>query len=252
MTLPRPRLRELRGAARALAVLFLLTMGAGFVVAQVNVRLQHAGLDGQPGLSLDDVVAAFHGRAGSTVLTSKIGPGGSMERYIPRPEDRDVLEAWVEAGADESEFEAPAAVLERLCVRCHNPLGEMSAAPFAEARSKPPSAELVAAVTVPDTGMSYLSLARSSHAHLFGMGVLYALAGLVFLMTDAGPAVKTAVVASPFVAMFVDIGCWWLTKLHAGFAVGVVAGGVLLAAAFGVLVLWPLWELATPAPHHDA
>ena len=43
-----------------------------------------------------------------------------------------------------------------------------------------------------------------------------------------------------------DIGCWWLTKLHAGFALGVVAGGALLGLAFAVLVLRPLWEILTP------
>jgi hypothetical protein len=246
MAIATPRLRSLPAAARVLIICFLLSMGAGFAAAQVNLQLQHAGLDGRAGLSLDDVVIAFHGREGSTVLTTKIGPGGSMARYIPRPRDREVLESWVASGAGEQGFEEPADVLQRLCVRCHNPLGEMPGVPFAPSRAEPPSLDLVAAVTGPDTGVSYLSLARSSHAHLFGMGVLYALAGLVFLLTDARPRTKALTAAAPFVAMFLDIGCWWLTKLHAGFAVGIVAGGALLGLAFAVLILRPLWELCTP------
>ncbi len=242
MAQPPLRLRTLSLPARVLVTAFLLSMGAGFLAAQVNVHLQHGGLDGEPGLSYGDVVAAFAGDPESTVLTAKIAPGGSMARYIPRPDDRATLEAWVVAGAQAETFEEPSEVLARLCVRCHNPLGEMPQAPFAASRSEPPSPELVAAVTGPDSGKSYLSLARSSHAHLFGMGVLHALAGLIFLMTDTRPRTKALVVAAPFVAMFLDVGCWWLTKLHPGFAVGVVAGGVLLGVAYAVLIVRPLWE----------
>ncbi len=226
-------------------------MGLGFVAAQVNLRLQHGALDGEPGLSLADVEAAFHGRAGYSIVTSKID-GGSMEKYIPRPSDRGVLFAWVESGASEAEFEAPAEVLDRLCVRCHHPGGEMAGVPFASSRADGASFQLVEPVTAPDGGMSWSALARSSHAHLFGMGTLYALAGLVFLMTDTRPRWKGICVALPFVAMLLDIGCWWLTKLHAGFAVGVVAGGGLLGVAFAALVLRPLWELVTPGRQPDA
>lgn len=246
MTLLEYRLRTLPGPARALAIAFLLALAAGFAAAQVNLRFAHAGLDGEEGLSYDDVVAAFHGRPGHALLTSKID-GGSMERYVPRPADKQVLLDWVAAGASEGAFEAPAAVLDRLCVRCHHPGGEMAQVPFAESRSEGPSFELVSATTVPDTGISYASLARSTHAHVFGMGVLFALAGLVFLGTDVAPRWKTLVVVSPYGAMVVDIGCWWLTKWEPAFAAGIMVGGAAMAAAVAVLVLRPLWELVTPA-----
>ena len=122
----------------------------------------------------------------------------------------------------------------------------MPQVPFAASRSEGATQELVLPMTAPDRGMSYLSLARSSHAHLFGMGVLYALAGLAFLLTETSPRTKAVVVALPFLAMFVDIGSWWLTKLSPAFAVGVIAGGALLGVAFAILILRPLWELLTP------
>lgn len=241
------RLRTLPPPGRALAALFLLGMGAGFVAGQVNLRWQHGGLDGEEGLSYEDVVLAFHGDPSSTVLTSKTRDGGSMAKYIPRPEDRTVLEEWVAGGGTEEGFQPVGGVLDRLCIRCHNPKGEMAQVPFAPSRAEGAKYAMVEPTTAPDRGMSYLSLARSTHAHLFGMSVLYALAGLVFLMTDTGRLTKTVVVSLPFVAMFVDIGCWWLAKWHASFAVGVMAGGALLGVAFAILVLRPLWELATPA-----
>lgn len=241
-----PRLRELSTPARVLATCFLLTMGVGFVAAQVNNQLTHADRDGEPGLSVADVVIAFYGKEGSTTLTSKIGPGGSMAKYIPRPADLEVVRSWVASGAEQDGFADTAAVLDRLCVRCHNPQGEMAQAAFAESRAVGASYDLVAPFTAPDTGMSYSALARSSHAHLFGMGVLYALAGLVFLMTDLRARAKSLLIALPFAAMALDIGSWWLTKLHPGFAWGVIVGGSTLGVAFAILVLLPLWEMWGP------
>jgi uncharacterized membrane protein len=243
----RLRLRTLPIAARVLLTGFLLAMVAGFVAAQVNLRLQHADLDGEPGLSLEDVEIAFHGKPGSTLLTSKIAPGGSMARYIPLPADRARLDDWVAGGATRANFAPVAQTLDRLCVRCHNPGGEMAQVPFAPSRAEGAEFELVAPTTEPDRGISYASLARSSHAHLFGMSVLYLLAGGIFLLTDSGSRTKVVIAALPFVAMFLDIGCWWLTKLHAGFAPGIVAGGALLGVSFAVLTLRPLWELWTAA-----
>lgn len=241
--MPTFQLRGLRGPARLLVTWFLVAMGLGFGAAQFNLLLQHGPLDGKPGLSYDDVVAAFHGLPGSTTLTSKIGPGGSMRRYIPMPEDQAVVEKWVETGAGGESFEAPKQVLDRLCVRCHNPGGAMPQARLAASRAEGARYDLVSAFTGPDQGMSTLSLARSSHAHLFGMGVLYAIAGVIFMGSSAKARLKAVVVSLPFVAMFIDIGCWWLTKMSPGFAVGVMAGGGLLAVAFGVLILWPLCDL---------
>ncbi len=247
-----PRLRTLSVASRVLITCFLVAIGAGFVAAQVNQRLQHAHLDGEAGLSLDDVEFAFHGRPGSTLLTGKIGPGGSMARYVPVPGDRERIEAWVAAGALDEGFGPVAETLDRLCVRCHNPGGEMAHLPFAPSRAEGPTHELVVVAAAPDRGISYPSLARSSHAHLFGMSVLFLLAGAIFLMTDMNARVKGVVVALPFIAMFIDIACWWLTKLSPAFAPGIVAGGALLGVSFAVLTLRPLWELWTAGPKSPA
>jgi len=248
MTFGNLRLRTLSLPARLLVTGFLLAMALGFVAAQVNLRLRQAGLDGEAGLSYDDVVFAFHGKPGSTLLTTKIDPGGSMHQYIPQPEDRETVHDWVGAGAPEHGFEPVQGVMDRLCIRCHHPGGQMPQVAFATSRAAGASYDRIEPLTLPDRGMSRVRLAQSSHAHLFGMGVLFALAGGVFLLTDAGGTAKGLAVSLPFAALFLDVGCWWLTKADAVFAYGVIAGGVLLAVAFAVLILRPLWELWGPRP----
>lgn len=240
------RLRELELPARLLATGFLLVLVAGFVVAHVNLHLQHAALDGDPSLTVTDVQYAFHGRPGSTLITTKISPGGSMYEYIPRPADRETIEQWVRDGAVEGAFPPVGQVLDRLCVRCHSPGGKMPGVPLAASRSGGAEFELAKPLTAPDTGVSRLALARSSHAHLFGMGMLFAASGAVVLFSDLRPRAKAVLVTVPFVFVLLDVGGWWLTKFDPAAAPVVVAagGGLTLAAAcqFGR----SLWELWTP------
>lgn len=237
------RLRDLSLPERILATWFLVALAAGFGAAQLNLRLQHASADGEPGLAYRDVVATFHGTPESALLVSKISPGGSMSKHLPLAEDRRTITEWATAGARETDFAPVAEVLGRRCVRCHNPGGEMRQVPFAPARDHPPEFARVRPLAEPGPLMSEASLAKSTHAHLFGMGTLFAVGGWLFLRSDPPSWLRTLGVSLPFAAMFLDIGCWWLARVHASFAAGVVAGGALLALSFGLLIAWPLWHL---------
>lgn len=240
------RLRELPLARRLLVTWFLVALGAGFVAAQVNLRLQHELADGEPGMTFEDVVTSFHGRPGDSLLTAKVSPGGSMAKHLPNPADRAALRTWVADGAREDAFAPVAEVLGRRCVRCHNPGGEMRHVPFAASREQAPEFRLVRPLAEASGGMSWAALARSSHAHLFGLATLFAVAGWVFTETSASSRVKAVAVSLPFAALLLDVGSWWLTKIDVRFAVGIVAGGVLMAGAFALLILWPLWDLWVP------
>lgn len=237
------RLRDLPLPQRVLATWFLVALAAGFGAAQLNLRLQHAGADGEPGLGYRDVVATFHGTPESALLVSKISPGGSMSKHLPLTEDRRTITEWATAGARETDFAPVAEVLGRRCVRCHSPGGEMRQMPFAPSRDHPPEFARVRPLAEPGPLMSDASLAKSTHAHLFGMGTLFAVAGWIFLASDPPPRLRTLGVSLPFAAMFLDVGCWWLARVHVGFSAGIVAGGALLALSFGLLIAWPLWHL---------
>jgi len=240
-------LRDLPLPTRLLATWFLVVMAAGFVAAQVNLHIHHGNADGESGLALSDVVAAFHGVPGASLLTAKISPGGSMARRISTPADRQTIVDWVIDGASEPAFAPVREVLNRSCVRCHRPGGKMQQVPFGRSREQGAEFGLVKPLTTQSSGMSWGALARSSHAHLFGLGTLFAIAGFVFLRTGASNRVKACVISTPFVALLCDVGSWWLTKLNATFAIGVVAAGVLMGISFAVLIAWPLVEMWGPS-----
>lgn len=244
------RVRELPLSHRVLATWFLIALAAGFGAAQANLHLQHASADGEPGLSYQDVVATFHGTAESSLLVSKIAPGGSMAKHLPLAEDRQRITDWVRSGALEAAFPPVGEVLARRCVRCHSPGGEMRQVPFAASRDRLPEFARVRPLAEPGALMSEASLAKSSHAHLFGMGTLFAVAGWLFLAAEPPSWLRVPGVSLPFVAMLLDVGCWWLARLDASFAAGIVAGGALLTLSFGVLLAWPLWRLWGPSAQH--
>jgi hypothetical protein len=242
-----PGLRALALPARLLVSLFLAGAAAGLLAGEGNVLATHAENDGDPALSMEDLRRAYHGRPGWTLLASKID-GGSMEKHVPVPSERGAILAWARAGAKREEFDPARRVIDRRCVKCHAPGGEKEGSPFAASREAGAEWALVARYAKPDRGMSTSKRATTTHAHLFGMSVLFGLLGAVFLFTNTRRGVKAFAVAAPFVGMFVDIGSWWLSILSPAFCWGIVAGGAILAASTAVLVARPLWEMWGPVP----
>jgi hypothetical protein len=242
-----PGLRALALPGRLLLTLFLLGATAGLAAGEGNVLATFSGADGRPGLSMEDLVRAFHGRPGWTLIASKV-EGGSMEKQVPVPSERKAIVAWAAGGAQREEFEEARKVLDLRCVKCHSPGGEKEESPFAEARETGARWDLVSRYAAPDRGMSLAARATTTHAHLFAMSTLYGLLGAAFLFTNTRRGVKAAAVALPFLGMFVDIGSWWLAMLHPGFCWTIVAGGAMVAAGTAVLVARPLWEMWGPRP----
>ena len=243
----RPSLRALQFPARLLVTFFLLAAAAGLAAGEGNVLASVADADGKPGLSMEDLRVTYHGRPGWTLLASKVD-GGSMEKHVPIPSERKVLLDWARNGARLEEFDGARKVLDARCVKCHAPGGEKEDAPFAASRESGASHALVSRVTAPDHGMSASKRATTTHAHLFGMGMLFLLLGAIFLLTNTRRETKAVVVAAPFLGMFLDIGSWWLAILSPAFVWTVVLGGAVTGVAALVLILRPLWEMWGPRP----
>lgn len=243
----RTGLRALGFPARLLVTLFLLAASAGLAAGEGNVLASVAGADGDPGLSLEDLRLTYHGRPGWTLIASKV-EGGSMEKHVPLPSERRVLVDWARTGARLDAFEPVRRILDARCVKCHSPGGEKEESPFAASREEGARHGLVVRYAQPDHGMSPSKRATTTHAHLFGMGVLFALLGAVFLFTNTRRGTKAAFVALPFAGMFLDIGSWWLAILSPIFAWTIVLGGALVAAGIVALVVRPLWEMWGPRP----
>jgi hypothetical protein len=130
------------------------------------------------------------------------------------------------------------------CVRCH---GEGEAADFpldsyehVQKYLLPPEARNAAPVRQPAMGKE--KLAQSTHVHLLGFSMLYALTGLLFAFTTYPTVVRLLLGPLPLVVQVIDIGCWWAARLDGPYGVWAaraipVTGGIVALGLLAHLVL---------------
>lgn len=213
---------------------FLLLMGIGYLMALVYLYTSHAGNDGKPGLSVEDVAYSYYGNRSGTRLEGAIR--SSMAAYL-QAEERHHIVAWLKSGAPQSEYEASIRpILVKNCLACH------SAAAGAKIPDLSSFASLRESIQM-DTGLSIQSLVKLSHIHLFGIGLMLLGIGIIFQRAELRPWLKYSLVLLPFVAVLTDISAWFLTKWDPVYAYTVVAAGAALGFSLACQILISLYQL---------
>lgn len=94
-----------------------------------------------------------------------------------------------------------------------------------------------------DHGISMKQLALTTHVHLLGFAVLFAMTGFLFSLTSYSGF--TRVVVSPFTltVQLMEICCWWLAKTHIGFAYGIFYLGPLVGLGLLIQILGIFFDL---------
>ncbi|MDQ6999820.1 MAG: hypothetical protein Q9M12_02915 [Mariprofundus sp.] len=215
--------------------MFLITIGLAYLFALLNLYYTHQGRDGEPGLSVKDVMLAYHGSHNQTRLGAAIN--GPMESNLPNPAAKQDILDWISHGATEEEFhEKVEPILQNNCVMCHSAESGMSIPHFTS------YAEVVK-LTETDTGATIPALVRVTHIHLFGIAFILFFVGRIFILCEMPVWLKRITVAIPFVFLLMDILSWYVTKIVPGFAYVVVANGALMGIAFGGQVLTSLYQM---------
>lgn len=218
-----------RPGARPFLSLVSLALLAGWFTAFVNLYLSYAPLDGEPGLGLRDIEYHFHGNRNTNRFASMIN--GPMAENFFDPNDIPWMTEWALApGRPDFDPEAHRRVFEERvlpvleddCQLCHVEGGKADFAPLT-------SYEEVEHLLQVDTGPDTAALARFSHFHLIGMGLLAALTGLLALVFLPMPAAGI-LSCLPAAGLLLDVGGWWLTRETARAAPLVILGGGLFAA----------------------
>jgi len=113
-----------------------------------------------------------------------------------------------------------AAILETRCARCHN---ESAGGPAAQLPLE--SWEHIHAFCEVETaggGVSLGKLAQTTHAHLFGLTMLFGMTGLLLTFTTFPGWLRAPLAVLPLAAQLVEISCWWLGRLDPVYARAVV------------------------------
>lgn len=231
-----PKLWELPLPLKLVISLTLVVLGAGYLVAILNLYLTYNLTDGEPGLGPGDLRRAFYGRRDNTRLAAKIN-GGSMEQFLPKTGAKEKILSWIQDGAEEKGYAAVVKpILEQNCVRCHNPNGLQRFAPLT-------SYEEVMRVTQIDRGEPVALWARVAHTHVQSIGLIFLVLAGVFTMTSWPERWKAVVVTLPFVALLVDFGTRFLARFAPAIVYLMLLSGAAIGALFALMIAAPLYEM---------
>ena len=227
-----PSLKGLPVPVKALFTSFLLTIGAAYIFALAYLYFIDVEPHRESGIGLlQATIHKYYGNPGNTRLEKALR-GGMGERLSP--DEKKEISLWIKKGAAAGGFLKVKPIFDQNCTACHRPAsGLIPLTTYEEVR----------AITDIDLGESIRTLSRVSHIHLFGMSFIFILTGIIFSLSEIHSYLKTAIIALPFLAMWIDIGSWWFTKFQPAFAYTVIIGGVLMGFAFGAQVFVSLYEM---------
>lgn len=226
---------------RVLFTSTLIVLGVGYLFAMIHVFASHAGRDGNPSLSVNDLIIAYSGSKSDTRLEAALK--GPMANMLPQEEKAKIV-AWVRRGAKKADFESSgvASIIQNRCAMCHS-VGNPHIPNFK-------TYETLKNVVHLDTGMDIFTLVRVSHIHLFGITFIFFITSSIFCHSFVRPLwLKCVVIALPFLAILCDIMSWYLTKIFTPFAWVVLISGLLMGMAFAfqwVVSMYQMWFYKLP------
>lgn len=233
---------ELPYSVRVLYTATLLILGTAYLFAGIYLFHSYSGKDGNPRtLSYEDIVIAYSGSGKGSRLEAALS--GSMSAMLPR-EELKTLVAWVQEGGERARYEKEIrTVFDQRCLACHD--GSNPHLPNLNGFDN------VQKITERDTGTGLFTLVRVSHIHFFGLTFVFFILGSIFSHAYVRPVwFKCTVVVLPFIALTLDIGSWYFTKLYHPFAWVVMIGGLLMGLSFAymwVISMYQMWFARPPS-----
>ena len=223
----------------------MIVLGTGYMFAMIYIFESHAGRDGNPMLSVNDLIIAYSGSKSDTQLESALK--GPMQNMLPTNEKDEII-AWVRRGAKQDEYVKIEPLLVNRCGACHD--GKNPHIPNLMGYDN------VSKVTQLDTGMDIFTLVRVSHIHLFGITFIFFIMGSIFCHAYLKQKwLKCLILGLPFLSVLLDIFSWYLTKLFTPFAyVVLISGGVMgmCFAAQWIISFYQMWFYKLPEGVEDA
>lgn len=227
----------------------LLTLIGGVASAGAFMAMHQANRDERPQLSIDDIRAHFHGIRTPSVLLESL-EGGHPDTLDASA--REALITWLESDRVSESYDdfdlgdsAPAEILAVSCIDCHS-----------RASTGPD--------TAPDLPLEYWDdirsiafstdispvdveiLAASTHTHALSLSVLSIVVFALLLATSWPRRFVGALIAAVGIALFLDIGAWWVARSFDSWAYVIALAGFVFNGGVALACLAILADLAMP------
>lgn len=243
-----PSLRSLPFLARLGLTGAVGVLAIGLWASMRHLETHHQKNDGEPGLSFEDVLGAYHGVRVEAPLRAVLA------REVPHPPglpdgERAALVAWLASdnlidGYDDLDLDlmAPAEILARSCVQCHSEGSGVVGAESLPLTYWDDVTRLVSDKEIVPVPRDILIL--SLHTHATAIGVLVVVVGLLAACTRFWVPVRSLPLLAGGLGALADIAGQYLARDHAPFVWAILAGGAAFGSAVGlglVLIVADLW-----------
>jgi len=242
------RLRALPALVRLGLTGVVLTLLLGVWASLEHVRDHHESRDQTKGLSIDDLVGAYHGLERPARLVV------ALERNHPPTlpaADRNLLLGWLRGEKVSEQYDAlelgdasPAEVIDRSCLSCHarqatagNGIGASVPLEYWDDVAKVAFSRSVEATP---QAIQITSL----HTHALALSVVTLASIALLLGTRAPRGLQSVLAALAGVGLFVDLGSQLAARANELWVWGIVGGGAAWAIStvlIAILVLGDLW-----------
>jgi hypothetical protein len=246
----------LPATARFALTCLLIVLGGGIAASLQHVVDHHQNRDSKPGVSIDDIMGAYHGVQVAAPLVT------ALERKHPAslPDNqREFLRDWLLGKVDAATKQrpaggnprlvedydsldlgdsAPAEIISKNCLSCHS-----RKAPDSEAVAKKLPLDYLddvkkiafeKKIDPPPTQI----LTNSTHAHALSLGTMSVMLGMLLMATRWPRWLSGGLFMLAAVALLADISCWWIARSEQpAVYVLIVAGGVYAGSTVLTLVM---------------
>lgn len=220
----------------------------GLWAAVSHLEEHHQNRDARPGVSVDDLIGAYHGIDNPAPFVT------ALEREHPKEQsaaDRKLLLDWLKSGKVSENFDnpdlgpsAPAEVIARDCLECHSRkatkgegIGQKIPLEYWDDVEKVAFSRKLDPTPMP-------ILITSTHTHALSMATIACLLMLLVAATRFPTLVQSGLACGLGLGLAIDLAGWYLARESASFVWFVIAGGGLFvgcAVLSAVLVLAELW-----------
>lgn len=214
-------------SAFCLSVLF----GALYAVMAINISTtgQLASIP-----SLERVQQKY----GGILLVSAMQ--GSMYDEVSEDESIETVKSWVEAGTPKDIYDSKiSTIMDDDCTSCHSASSTMT-----DAITSMPLTSYEEVLTTTTRGQPWSKLVVETHTHLFSIGIMLMVLGLMLAHTSIQSWVKNTLILAGFVGLWGDTLFWTMAKFvgFVGYLIpltgGLMVGSICAMAGIVLLACW--------------
>jgi hypothetical protein len=243
-------LRSLPYPFRIGIALTMIVLLGGYIVSGLHMNWHYENRDEEPGLSMNDIIGAYHGVQAPSPLIQALEDG---HPETLSDSERDALLNWLrgdQLSQDYDNFdlgeEAPSEIIAFNCLDCHARASTGDdAMPSVSLEYWDDIQSIAYSKDIKPAGTNIVAM--SQHAHAPSMAVILLVVAWLAVCTRFWLGLTGIITLAAGLGLLVDMAGWWITRNFAAFAYAVVAGGGIYAIGTTLLGLMVIVDCLMPS-----